>query len=250
MSRQKTRTERILSILEQKHVINLRDIAALLGCSLSTARRDLAALAPLGQVQLTRGGAVWRDHLGGRPSSTGLTLTGEKQRIGRAAAELIRDGDAVAIGGGTTACALIRALRGRHVSVVTNALDVALEALPLSGPRVVLLAGELLATREIVGPLAEETLARLHIDTVFMSVNGISTEHGATVMSHLDARVLQAMAAAARRIVVLADHTKIGHAALTNIVPTSAIHTLITDAAEPVPSLAAIRAAGVQVIEA
>jgi len=249
--KQAARRERILNELEQNNVIQVHEIASRTGCSLSTARRDLDTLASLGLLQRSRGGAVatgptttWS----GRISTGQEERAAEKQRIGRAAGTLVTNGDSIAVGGGTTTCALVRALAGRQLSLVTNALSIVLEALPLTGLRVVLLAGEVLTTREIVGPLAEETLARLHIDTVFMSVNGVSMEKGGTVMSHLDAQILQAMAARARRVVVLADHSKIGRAALTQIVPITAIHTLVTDATMEDPALAAIRDAGVQVI--
>jgi DeoR family transcriptional regulator, aga operon transcriptional repressor len=248
---QAVRRERILTELGQSSVIHVHDIASRIGCSLSTARRDLDMLASLGLLQRSRGGAV---AAGPAPDRSGRVSSGqeeraaEKQRIGRAAAALVANGDSIAVGGGTTTRALVRALAGRQLSVVTNALGVVLEALPLTGLRVVLLAGEVLTTREIVGPLAEETLARLHIDTVFMSVNGVSVEKGGTVMSHLDAQVLQAMAGRARRVVVLADQSKIGRAALTQILPITAIHTLVTTATMGDPALAEIRDAGVQVI--
>src|SRR6185312_12006174 len=91
MSSRTARRERILTELEQRNVIHLREIASLLGCSLSTARRDIAALAPLDHVQLTRGGAVWRGHPGGQSTAAGWTLADEKQRIAHAAVELVHD---------------------------------------------------------------------------------------------------------------------------------------------------------------
>ncbi|HVC79293.1 MAG TPA: DeoR/GlpR family DNA-binding transcription regulator [Chloroflexota bacterium] len=251
MVNQAARRERILTELGQSSVIYVHEIASRIGCSLSTARRDLDTLASLGLLQRSRGGAIATDPASARSarlSTDHEVRAAEKLRIGRAAAELVTSGDSIAVGGGSTTCALVRALAGKQLSVVTNALGVVLEALPLTGLRVVLLAGEVLTTREIVGPLTEETLARLHIDTVFMSVNGVSVDKGGTVMSHLDAQVLQAMAGRARRVVVLADHSKIGRAALTQILPITAIHTLVTDATAEDPALAAIRDAGVQVI--
>src|SRR5665213_657560 len=92
------RRERILTELEQTSVIHVHDIASQIGCSLSTARRDLDMLASLGLLQRSRGGAV---ATGPGPTRTGRVSTGqeeraaEKQRIGRAAATLVANGDSI-----------------------------------------------------------------------------------------------------------------------------------------------------------
>jgi DeoR family transcriptional regulator of aga operon len=177
-------------------------------------------------------------------------LAVEKRRIARAAAELVAEGDTVGLGGGTTTLEVTRALHGRRVTIVTNALDLVLDLVPVPGARVVMLAGELMASaRELIGPLVEETLAHVNMDTLFLSVNGLSAESGVGIMSHLEAGVYAAMAARARRLVVVADHSKIGRPALAHALPITGVHVLVTDAAGPSAALTAIKDAGVRVIE-
>src|SRR6185312_1949809 len=108
---QAVRRERILTELGQASVIHVHEIASRIGCSLSTARRDLDTLASLGLLQRSRGGAVATGPMPvrtGRMSTNGEERTTEKQRIGRAAAALVTNGDSIAVSGGTTTCALIR----------------------------------------------------------------------------------------------------------------------------------------------
>jgi DeoR family transcriptional regulator of aga operon len=173
-----------------------------------------------------------------------------KRRIGRAAADLVVDSETVGIGGGTTALEVARCLRGRHIGVVTNALDPALELAAIPGPRVVLIGGVLDASwgRELVGPLAELVLEQLSMDLLFMSVNGIAARAGTTVLGEFEAQVLRAMGARARRVVVVADHTKVGRVALATVLPIARVDTFITDTGAAEDELTAIEAAGVTVL--
>jgi DeoR/GlpR family transcriptional regulator of sugar metabolism len=93
-------------------------------------------------------------------------------------------------------------------------------------------------------------LAQVTMDTVILGTNGINAEAGATVFGEFDAQVLRVMCGRARRVVIVADHTKIGRASLATFLPIGDIHTFVTDRADESAALAAIRAAGVQVVEA
>jgi DeoR/GlpR family transcriptional regulator of sugar metabolism len=175
----------------------------------------------------------------------------EKQRIARAAAAMVKDGEAIGLPGGTTVTELARCLRGRRIGVVTNSIDVAL--ILVAGPhtRIVLVGGLLdrSTTPEVVGPLAELSLAQLNIDTMFVGVNGLSAEAGATSNGELEAQTARAMMARSRRVVVVTDRSKIGRTALSQVIPIEAIEVVVTDASGPSPELDAIRARGVQVLE-
>jgi DeoR/GlpR family transcriptional regulator of sugar metabolism len=244
------RREQILSALAQRQFMRVEDIALLLDCSLTTARRELAVLAAAGQVKRTHGGAVPVAAAQPQRATQADPFAAAKGRIAVAAAALVADGDTIGLGGGSTTLAVARQLRGRRIGLVTNSVDIALDLITGTNSRVVLLGGLLSPiSREVVGPEANEMLARIAIDTLFVSVEGISADEGTTTIGTLEAEVLRTMAAQARRVVVTADHRKVGRAALTRILPLSSISTLITD---PYPSAAleAVKRAGVEVIEA
>jgi len=113
---------------------------------------------------------------------------------------------------------------------------------------VVLIGGVLNADMdELVGPLAEDMLARIRVDTLFLSVDGVSAEAGATIIGDLEAPVVRAFAARARRVVIVADQRKIGRTAVIQVLPLVAVEILVTDAG-PSPARKAIEGAGVRVI--
>jgi len=261
------RRERIAAALVQRGSMSIADITAQVGCSVATARRDLDTLARLGQVRRSRGGAMATPTPPTASAAPGGPLVGGaspgratrrsaepdpfaliKGRIARAAADLVMAGDSVGLSGGTTTLEVARCLRGRSLGLVTNALDIARELTSAPGARVVLIGGVLNADMdELVGPLAEDMLARIRVDTLFLSVDGVSAEAGATIIGDLEAPVVRAFAARARRVVIVADQRKIGRTAVIQVLPLVAVEILVTDAG-PSPAREAIEGAGVRVI--
>jgi len=261
------RRERIAAALVQRGSMSIADITAQVGCSVATARRDLDTLARLGQVRRSRGGAMATPTpptasaapggplVGGASPARATRRSAEpdpfaliKGRIARAAADLVMAGDSVGLSGGTTTLEVARCLRGRSLGLVTNALDIARELASAPGARVVLIGGVLNADMdELVGPLAEDMLARIRVDTLFLSVDGVSAEAGTTIIGDLEAPVVRAFAARARRVVIVADQRKIGRTAVIQVLPLVAVEILVTDAG-PSPARKAIEGAGVRVI--
>lgn len=101
---------------------------------------------------------------------------------------------------------------------------------------------------ELVGPAAAHALHGLNVDLAFIGVNGVSVARGLTTFNEEEAEVNRAMTAAGRRVVVVADHSKLGRATLVQICPIDAVHVLITDRSAPAAEVAALRRAGIEVI--
>lgn len=253
------RRNAIAAEMAHRQFMSTQDVAVFVSCSPATARRDLQALADAGRIRRSRGGAfalagASPDLVPG-PSPNGQTspapFLAEKRRIARAAAALVKDGDAIGLAGGTTTLEVARCLQGRRIGVVTNSIDIALVLVAGPHTRIVLVGGVLdrTTTPEVVGPLAELVLAHLHIDTLFVGVNGLSAEAGATSNGELEAQTARAMAARSRRVVVVTDHSKVGRSALTRVMPIDQVEMVVTDAAGPSPGLEALKAAGVRVLE-
>lgn len=254
---QAARRELITAELAEHRFMSVEAIASRFGCSPATARRDLQALAAAGRIQRSRGGALAAANGLATREDPASAHNGEdpllesKRRIGQAVAATIKDGDTIGIGGGTTALEVARGLRGRRIGVVTNAIDSALALSAVPGPRIVLVGGILdyANGREMVGPFAEMMLEQLTMDVLILGVNGIEAHSGATVFGEFDAQVLRVMCGRARRVIIVADHTKVGRASLATFLPIGGIHTFVTDRAPESASLAAIKAAGVPVVE-
>lgn len=246
------RRERILTMLTQQGRINAAALSRRLGCSVATLRRDLQSLQEAGLLRRTHGGAL---RLRAQPelepsiAEKAAACAAQKRAIGIAAAQLARPGDAVAFTGGTTTVQVARAIRDvPHLRAVTNSISVAAELVVSPEVEITVTGGRLRGTLEMHGPLAEQSLRDLYVDIAFIGVDGLTLRHGLTTYNQLEAAVNRLLIERARRVVVVADHTKIGRVTLALIAPSRSMHTLITDAAAPAHELEALRAAGIDII--
>jgi DeoR/GlpR family transcriptional regulator of sugar metabolism len=245
------RRRRILAAVQERGMISLREAADLVGTSEVTVRRDLRLLSDQGLLRRTHGGAATAQSSSREPTylEKAREAADEKAQIAAAAAELVPNGAAIALGAGTTTLALARCLVDRQdLTIVTTSLLVCQALLEAPGVSVLVSGGSLRrSTHALIGPLAEQALRGLHVDTLFLSGNGLSALRGLSTPDVLAAAVDQRLADTAARIVVLADHTKVGVEAVTQTVPTRAIDLLITDARADAAELQRLRDAGVEV---
>jgi DeoR/GlpR family transcriptional regulator of sugar metabolism len=248
------RRRRIAESIRARGVISVTEMAEELGTSEFTLRRDLRVMADEGLLVRTHGGAVVPGGLAHEPSYSEKAnqAAAEKAAIARLAAGMIRPGDSVVLGPGTTTLALARLLVDcPELTVVTNSLLVAEALMPATRVEVILTGGTLRrAIHALVGPATEESLRMLRASQAFISGNGLTAERGLSTPSPLVAAADRALAAAAQQIVVLADHTKVGHETMCLTVPLDRFSTLITDAGADPHQLDAIRESGVSVLVA
>jgi DeoR/GlpR family transcriptional regulator of sugar metabolism len=247
-------TERRRTILEHLRAAGSatpRDLAEVTHASEATVRRDLHELEEQGLLDRHRGGATLRT---ARPDDAAAFQDGtpalrEKLAIAKLAATLVKDGDAVALGAGTTTLQLADRLVGvKDLTVVTNSLLVG-EALGESADAVVVMTGGSLrgSTYGLVGSGAEQSFAELRVRRAFLSGDGLTSNWGLSTANLSEAGVDRAIADAAQEILVLADHTKLGADAMFQTVPPDRIAHLITDDLADPAILEAFTAAGVQV---
>lgn len=234
--------------------VDVTTLAAELDVTPETVRRDLTALERMGLVRRVHGGAIPVERLGFEPAlaEREQMLSAEKDRIAKAALDELPDGGAVILDAGTTTVRLAKLLpQDRELIVVTHALPVAM--LLANRPSITLhLVGGTLRGRTLaaVGVWAERSLADVRADVAFLGTNGLTVEHGLTTPDLAEAMVKRALVAAARRTVVLADHTKVGRIDLAVVAPLAAVDTLVTDSGIA-PELAdEIEAAGPRVVRA
>lgn len=237
--------------LRSRGVISVSDMAALLGTTEITVRRDMRAMARDGLLVRAHGGAVLPAAIGHEPSYSEKAhqAAAEKAAIARLAMGLVYPGDSILLGPGTTTLALARLLTEMaELTVVTNSLLVA-QAL-MAAPRVeVILTGGTLrrSIHALVGPAAEDSVRALRASKAFISGNGFTAERGLSTPSPLVAATDKAFANAAQQVVVLADHTKLGQDTMCQTVPVARIHTLITDSGADPLLIGSLRDAGVDV---
>ncbi len=245
------RRRSILEIINREGRGIVKDLSRHFKTSNVTIRKDLEILHNRGVVHRTHGGAL--------PLQSGALLDfslqekeklhrKEKERIGQAAAALIKEGESVVLDSGTTTRAVARALRERkQLTVITNAVNIAAE---LAGTSIeVILTGGILREKSfsLVGPLAEETLRSLSADILFLAVDGIDVHFGLTTPNLLEARVNRVMVEISRRTVLVCDSSKFGRRSLSLIAPMSSIQQIITDNRIPKSDVIALEEAGIEV---
>lgn len=230
--------------------MSITALAERLSISAVTIRRDLDHLDSIGLLTRTHGGAVAEVS---SPESPYVEKIGqamnEKKAIGRLAASLVRDGDVVIVGPGTTTEAFASFLRARSgLTVITNSLPVAEAFVASPDNEVILTGGSLRAPiRALVGETTNRTLRGLHADKTFISGNGLVADFGLSTPNMSVADTDRAMAAASQQIIVLADHTKIGVRTAIQTIATDVMTHVVTDAKSPADEVEAIIARGVNV---
>lgn len=249
-----TRHEQICEMLEGRGECSVEELAEVLGVSGMTVRRDLQALAEQGKVIRTHGGAA----LDARVSFQFDFLRRAKEQeeakmaIGAAAAALVEDGQSVLLDSGTTTLAMSRQLQGKKgITVITTSLPIASQLQYDAEISVLLLGGYLRAgSPDLAGAMTEANLETLHADVAFVGADGIDGRGNVYNRSAEVARMLTKMAAAAAKVYVVADHTKLGQTALWRFGRLKDWAGLVTDAEANRGLLASLQKAGVQLIKA
>lgn len=248
------RRRRIVAWINGHGSATVNDLAREFHVSTVTLRSDLQALE--------RSGAIERSHGGALPVAAGPVADAplsvkqarhhdEKVRIAKVAAAMIRDGETIILDSGSTTfeiARLIGQLPLRSLTVVTNALNIAMEL--ASAPphiRVLMLGGVLRQmSHSLVGPDAEQTLSRVVADRLFLGADGIDVDMGVTTADPMEAQLNARMVEAARETIVLADASKIGRRSLSPIAPLQAVHCIVSDRNAPKEVIAAFRKRGVE----
>ncbi|CAN5338153.1 DeoR/GlpR family DNA-binding transcription regulator [soil metagenome] len=175
---------------------------------------------------------------------------GQKERIARAALDELPDGGSIILDAGTTTVRLAELLPiDRELTVVTHSIPVA--SVLISRPNVTLhLLGGIVRGRTLaaVGEWTRAQIAEVFADVAFMGTNSISVEHGLTTPDIAEASVKRALIDAARRTVVLADHTKFGRESFARVAPLSELDTVITDVGLDVELAEDIESAGPRLV--
>jgi DeoR family transcriptional regulator of aga operon len=252
----------LLELLAENGRVSVEEAADRLTVSQATIRRDFDQLAQQQMITRTRGGAVANGVSYDLPLRyKSAKHSAEKQRIGEAAAALVSPGTVVGLNGGTTMTEVARALAvrpdlngggdGAQLTVVTNALNIANELLVRSRMKIVVAGGVVRPqSYELVGPLGGALLREVTLDVVLLGVDALDPELGAAAHHEGEAAMNSLMVARARRVVIIADSSKLGGHAFARICPIERIETLVTDSGATPDVVRAFRDSGVEVVTA
>ncbi len=248
------RQAHIAAIARRVGRVEVAGLAADLDVTAETIRRDLTVLERQGLIRRVHGGAIPLERLGFEPGleARDTVMVAEKERIAKAAlAELPEEGSILLDAGSTTARLADLLPTDRELTVVTNALNLAVRLAQRPNLTVLALGGRVRGkTLAAVDVWALDLLRSTFVDVAFVATNGLSVERGLTTPDPTEGAIKRAMIGATRRVVVLADHTKMGNDNLIRFGDLSEVDTLVTDSGIEGGVAADIESAGVRVVRA
>jgi DeoR/GlpR family transcriptional regulator of sugar metabolism len=247
------RRDAILRALLASGAATVADLADGLGVSEMTIRRDLGVLAAQRLVEKVHGGAVLARGGAAEPhfATKRRINAAAKAAIAEAAVAMLHDGMTVALSAGTTTWQVAQRVRGgglRDLTFVTNSLNVA-GALEANGWHSIVVSGGSFRTPSdaLVGPFANQVLRQVNVDLLVLGVHSLDARVGLTTPNVAEAETNRIMVAGARRVVVVADSSKLGQVSLATFAGCDEVDDLVTDSAADRSTLDALADAGVRV---
>lgn len=229
------RQEQIVGLVNELGRLTVAELSQRFGVSETTIRRDLAALTARSLIRRTHGGVVRL-----RPVATSETPIlqrqhehiEEKERIGTAAARLVRNGETLLIVSGSTGLAFARCLEGHsNLTVITDSLLIANELLNQGQHRVIILGGTIDPDEQAVrSSLARAMLKDFRVDKVFIGTRAASINGGLSAETPEEAEFFKACIDCGQNVILITDSSKFHVSALVRLASLEDIHTIVTDA--------------------
>lgn len=247
------RQNHIVQLVSERGRLTVPELSELFAVSDATIRRDLAALAAQNAVQRVHGGVMRLQSVATREIPIVVRQKShaeEKSRIGRAAANLIQDGETLLLSGGSTGLAVARhLLQHNDLTVVTDSVLVVTELLQQERHRVIMLGGTIDPEEQAVrGTLSRAVLGQLQVDKVIIGAKGISVQRGVSAETPEEAELFRAYMAIGEHVIVVTDSSKFTQSALVQVAPLDAVHTLVSDTYLDAATAEHIRERGVYLV--
>lgn len=259
------RSDRDLSAMERRSliaqmvmengVVFLTELVDKFQITETSIRRDLTLLENAGRLKRIHGGAVTASgNVRSDSFSEKMQLhNAAKQRIGKAAAELIRPHDVLLFDSGTTTLEIVKQIspelkQGTSITLVTNSLPISQEVLAWPSPNLIVLGGIYLPDYQATaGPQTLQQLNELTADCVFLGTDGLTLTGGVTTANILMAEVDRLMVDRSRKVVLVTDSSKFGRIGFVPAASLNRFQMIITDTEAPPELVSSIRDLGVDV---
>lgn len=233
------RRQRIIGLLRDQGSVQVAELSEMFDVSSQTVRKDLDFLCNRGLAERSYGGAISSEIISAasEPAVDAKRVINveEKQRIGRRAAEMVQPGDSIVLDSGTTAMAIATHLPDiEDITVVSNDFGV-LSILARKANIQVVMLGGLLRRRNMAlyGGQTIDALSDLHVDKLFLGVDGFDLERGITTHYEPEAILNRKMVSVAKSVIAVTDSSKFGRTCLHRIIGVGEISALVTDVDAP-----------------
>ncbi len=243
------RKQFLLDVLKTAGRIEAKAVAAQLGLSDDTIRRDLRELAAAGKLQRVHGGALPKSPADADLATRQTIASTSKQQIGKTAAALIQPDQVVIVDGGTTALQLIAHLpTNQSNTIVTHSPSIAVALEPFTSINVIVIGGTLFRHSMVnVGAAAVEAASHIRADIFFMGVTGVDAEAGLSTGDLEEAHVKRALSQRAADTIVLASAEKHGVASPYVVMPLASASGIVLEKGTPAAFRTQMRKSGLDV---
>lgn len=246
------RHTQIRNLVEETGHLTVLELNTILNVSEATIRRDLEEMATEGVIRRTYGGAMRVERATREPPilQRKREQSDAKRAIGTLAVAMVREGQTIFLGSGTTTLEIARQLRTiPKLTVITNALTIANELVTVEAIDLIVLGGTVRPSEmSMVGHVTEQAIREFRADHVFVGMRAIDAHHGFTSDYSSEAMTDRAILGIAPNRVVVADHTKFARISNAFVAPVTAVNTIITDHDTPDDIIAELRELGLNVL--
>lgn len=228
------RRKQILNKLNENGQVFVHELSAEFNVSEVTIRNDLELFESKNLLIRSRGGAMKHEN----SVSTDFQISDkdkinypEKIKIGKKAAELVKEGETIILDSGTTTMEIAKNLDLKNsINVITNAFNIANQLINFKNINIIVPGGTMRKnSHSLVGPLAEKSLRNFYVDKVFIGVDGLDASMGAFTPNIEEASLNQVMIDISKEVILVADSSKLQRKSLAFICPLNKIDTVITD---------------------
>ena len=250
----KERKAFILQMLAKYDTVSVSDLTKKFQVSEVSIRKDLNEMHKGRLLIRTRGGAM---RIPSTNSNFDLPIdtkkydnAREKSGIGKLAATLIEEGETILLDSGTTTLEIARNLqRFSHLTVITNAINIAQEVQKYERFTIILLGGHLrLSSQSVVGPIAEANIKSFYCDKLFLGVDSFSLEGGVSTPNIDEANLNQTMISMAKKSIAVFDYSKCYRRSFAHICDIKDLDTVVSDRKFPAKMRAELKRRGVEVM--
>jgi DeoR family fructose operon transcriptional repressor len=245
------RRQLITEEVRRRGRVSVSGIAVAYDVNPETVRRDLVVLERRGALRRIHGGALSHERVQVEPAVAERSghMADEKARIATAALSFLPEDGTVLVDAGTTTGALVeRFPTDRRLTVVTNAIPLALRLAPLPMVTVLVVGGRLRSrTLANVDDFAVRMVDDVRVDVAFVATNGIS-ERGCSTPDPAEGAVKRAMVGAADQVVLLADHSKFGQEHFVRFAALDDLDVVVTDSGAGDADVLPLSVAGIETV--
>ena len=226
------RLTKMEEFIRKRGSVSLDELCVHFGVSKNTVRRDVAEIVEHTDIRKIYGGVSVQRNVIPPPFTERSAVNQDiKERLGRKAAQLVKDGDIIYIDSGTTTCRMVDYLKDKsNVTVVTHSLDVINRAVAYPGLNVIALSGTLnRKTFSFTGQSTIDVLQEMNISKAFMAANGLSVKNGATQSTSIEFAIKKCVVSRSDAVYLMIERRKIGAVSLLTYCPLERVDAIITE---------------------